>query len=427
MDSEQQVNLLLVDDRPENIVALSAILDELGQNYVSATSGMEALKCVLNQEFAVILLDVKMPDMDGFETATLIRTRERSRHIPIIFMTAYSQEETQVFRGYSLGAVDFLFKPLQPEILKSKVSVFIELHRKTEEVRRQSERLLEIEQEAHQRELAQARQQWEAQRLREEMENEKRTTAKLRESYEQLRALEAQRDDLTHMIVHDLRTPLTSLITGLHTLEGLGELNADQREFMDMAVKGGYTLLGMINDLLDISKMEDGSLNLTREIVSPRELASSATGQVAWLAEQKELSVRVSLPDDLPAFTGDVEKLRRVLVNLLGNAVKFTPTGGSVEVLAKPDETGAELLFGVRDTGEGIPKEAFGRIFEKFGQVETRKAGKKMSTGLGLTFCKMAVEAHGGRIWVESEVGKGSTFWFTVPLGAVVQDARHAA
>ena len=430
MDSETKVSLLLVDDRPENLMALSAILDDLGQNYVRANSGPEALRCVLNQDFAAILLDVQMPGMDGFETATIIRSRDRSKSVPIIFMTAYSREETQIFRGYALGAVDFLFKPLQPEVLKSKVAVFIDLHRKNEEIRLQSERLLAIEQEAHRSELARVQQAWEAERLRSEMEREKQMTAQLQESYNRLRELETLRDDLTHMIIHDLRTPLTSLITGLQTIEALGDLNPEQREFLDIAAHGGHTLLGMINDLLDIGKMEDGSLNLDQQQLRVTDLVASAIRQVAWLAAEKGLSVDALVPDGVPEFPGDGDKLRRTLVNLLGNAHKFTPEGGKVEVIVRMDEHEQELIFGVHDTGEGIPSEAFGRIFEKFGQVETRKAGRKMSTGLGLTFCKMAVEAHGGRIWVESEVGKGSTFWFTIPLQPIhqlSQDTVYAA
>jgi len=425
--SEHKANILLVDDHPENLVALGAVLDELGQNHVLAHSGKEALKCVLNQEFALILLDVKMPGMSGFETATLIRSREKSKHIPIIFMTAYSHEETQIFQGYSLGAVDFLFKPLQPEVIKSKVSVFVELYHKTREVQEQSARLLEAQRSAHDRELARARQEWEAQRLRKERDQEKQNSARLQESYDRLAALEQLRDDLTHMIVHDLRTPLTSLITGMQTLATLGELNESQKEFLDIAVTGGYTLLGMINDMLDIGKMEDGSLQLADDRLQVSDLIDICLRQVAWLAQEKGISASASIAEGLSDIYGDEEKLRRAIVNLLGNAYKFTPAGGSVKVIAQIVDLGGALQFGVQDTGVGIPQHAFERIFEKFGQVESRKAGNQMSTGLGLTFCKMVIEAHGGRIWVESEVGKGSTFWFTIPLRCVAQDTMNAA
>jgi len=176
----------------------------------------------------------------------------------------------------------------------------------------------------------------------------------------------------------------------------------------------------MINDLLDISKMEDGSLRLDYSDVVPAEVVNHAVQQVASLARDKNLTLAIHLAPDLPPLPADEDKLRRTLVNLLGNAVKFTPEEGTITVstsLIQADSISQfpAVLFSVADTGEGIPKEAFERIFEKFGQVETRKSGRKMSTGLGLTFCKMAVEAHGGRIWVESELGKGSVFSFVIP------------
>jgi signal transduction histidine kinase len=241
-------------------------------------------------------------------------------------------------------------------------------------------------------------------------------TAELRESYRRLQELERLRDDLTHMIIHDLRTPLTSVMAGMQTLEVVGDLNEEQREVMGLALGGGETLLGMINDLLDVEKLESGSVELDHAVLCAAELVASAVGQVASLAESKPLTLVRRIAADLPPLRGDEDKLRRTLVNLLGNAIKFTPAGGTVTVGVRIGERGQSLEFSVSDTGEGIPAEAFGRIFEKFGQVETRQAGRARSTGLGLAFCKMAVEAHGGRIWVESVPGRGSIFWFTIPV-----------
>ena len=228
--------------------------------------------------------------------------------------------------------------------------------------------------------------------------------------------LEQLRDDLVDMIVHDLRTPLTSLLTGLQTLECMS-LDPDQTEVLDIAMTGGKTLLALINDLLDVSKMENGSIALERQETAPDALAQQALGQVEMLARQKGVTLRMESEPHLPPLYADADKLQRTLVNLLGNALKFTPSGGDVRLLVRPDKAESSILFSVHDTGEGIPETAFARIFEKFGQVESRQAGRKMSTGLGLTFCKMAVEAHGGRIWVESKPGKGSTFSFCIPLG----------
>jgi len=193
----------------------------------------------------------------------------------------------------------------------------------------------------------------------------------------------------------------------------VGDLNEIQTEMLGIAVDGGQILLGMINDLLDVEKMEQESVPLERTPLTAAGLIERATVQVAMLAQADGLTLAQQAALDLPPFSGDEDKLRRTLINLLGNAIKFTPAGGTVTASAEMGE--GIVLFSVRDTGEGIPPEAFDRIFEKFGQVESRKAGRKMSTGLGLTFCKLAVEAHGGRIWVESRPGRGSAFFFTIP------------
>ncbi|MGI4790056.1 MAG: sensor histidine kinase, partial [Janthinobacterium lividum] len=247
-------------------------------------------------------------------------------------------------------------------------------------------------------------------------DREQSYTAELAESYRRLQELERLRDDLTYMIVHDLRTPLTSVMSGLQTVPLVGDLNEIQSEMLDIAVDGGETLLGMINDLLDVEKMEQESVPLTLTSLTASGLVERACVQVALLAASSNLTLAREAALELPSFIGDEDKLKRTLVNLIGNAIKFTPSGGTITVGASL-QADSSLLFSVQDTGEGIPPEAFERIFEKFGQVENRKAGRKMSTGLGLTFCKLAVEAHGGRIWVESAAGRGSVFFFTVPLG----------
>ncbi|MCC2670002.1 MAG: putative histidine kinase [Armatimonadetes bacterium] len=244
---------------------------------------------------------------------------------------------------------------------------------------------------------------------------------------EKLRALDRLKEDLTHMIVHDLRTPLTSLLGGLQTIALMGELDTDQDELLQMSVEGGQTLLRMINDLLDTNKMEEGSLALEYAEVNPTELIDRAFRQIASLARDKGLTLASEVPEPCATLLADDDKLIRVLVNLLGNAAKFTPVNGTVTVSVQFPPESTEAVFGVRDTGEGIPREAFDRIFEKFGQVETRKGGRKMSTGLGLTFCRMAVEAHGGRIWVESELGEGSTFFFALPLQPTQRNEAAAA
>jgi len=195
----------------------------------------------------------------------------------------------------------------------------------------------------------------------------------------------------------------------------MGELDPDQSEMLNIALSGGQILLSMINDLLDVSKMESGSLELEYQPVAAADVVGQALSQVAPLAKADRIALISNVPADMAGFQADGEKLRRVLVNLIGNALKFTPEGGTVTVAGHMDTAAQRMIFAVSDTGEGIPREAFEQIFEKFGQVSGRAGGRYMSTGLGLTFCKMAVEAHGGHIWVESELGKGSTFSFSIP------------
>ena len=228
--------------------------------------------------------------------------------------------------------------------------------------------------------------------------------------------VETLRDDLTGMIVHDLRTPLTTLLSGVRTLKFVGDRDPAETEILDNAIVGGETLLAMVNDLLDIGKFESGSLVLDKWPLQPADVIEYALTQTAPLAKLNGLKVARNLPAGLPTIVADQDKLRRALINLLGNAVKFTPRGGIVTVAASYDAAEGVVTFAVGDTGEGIPAQSVKRIFDKFGQVESRKAGRKMSTGLGLTFCKLVAEAHGGRIWVESKLGKGSRFLFTIPV-----------
>ena len=224
------------------------------------------------------------------------------------------------------------------------------------------------------------------------------------------------------MIIHDLRTPLNGMLLGMQALGLGGDMDEGQQEMVQIAQRGGETLSAMVNELLDISKMESGSLALERGELAAAEPMEAAMRQVTALASARKVSLAFDLEDGLPRFTADKSKLLRTLVNLLSNAVKFSSAGGTVTAAVRREENRAALLFSVSDTGEGIPAEAFEHIFDTFGQVESRQGGRSMSTGLGLAFCKLAVEAHGGRIWVESELGRGSTFRFTVPIASLAEN-----
>jgi len=372
--SEEGGLLLVVDDNEENRDVLARRLQKQGHWAVTASSGQEALDALADQPFDLVLLDIMMPDMDGYEVLSRIKSDPKTQRLPVIMISALDETDS-VVRCIEMGAADYLPKPFDPILLRARVGASLR------------------EKRARDREL--------------------RYTSELAESYRKLQELERLRDDLTNMIVHDLRTPLTSLLSGLQTVPLVGDMNETQAEMLEIAVDGGQTLLGMINDLLDVEKMEQEAVPLDKTLLTAAGLIARAAAQVGMLAQSNGLTLVEEAALDLPPFPGDEDKLRRTVVNLLGNAIKFTPVGGTITASAEAGDEG--ILFSIRDTGEGIPPEAFDRIFEKFGQVENRKAGRKMSTGLGLTFCKLAVEAHSGRIWVESRPGQGSAFFFTVP------------
>ncbi len=370
-------HLLIVDDNGANRDVLSRRLEQMGYGVSMAKNGCEAMAAVRANAFDLVLLDIMMPEMDGYEVLEQLKADESLRHIPVVMISA-SDESDDVARCIQMGAEDYLPKPFNPTLLEARVGASLEKKR------------------ARDREI--------------------QLFAQSRQDYLHLQELEKLRDDLTHMIIHDLRTPLTSLITGIQTLDVLGDLNVGQKEMMDIAIIGGETLLGMINDLLDVEKLESGSMQLDYDLLSAPDLVASAVEQVASLAEGKQLALIRQIAEDIPPILGDESKLRRTLVNLLGNAIKFTPASGTVTVAVRNSQGGRSVEFSVIDTGEGIPPESFERIFEKFGQVESRKSGRKMSTGLGLTFCKLVVESHGGHILVESVPDQGSTFCFSIPL-----------
>ena len=365
--------VLVVDDDANNRDVLSRRLKRQGHDVRIASTGREALQMMDAAEYDLVLLDIMMPDMDGYEVLVHVKSNERLRHIPVIMVSALSELES-VVRCIEAGAEDYLAKPFNPTLLKARIGACLEKKRG-----RDRETVL---------------------------------YEQLQSNYRKLQEVEKLRDDMRNMIVHDLRTPLTAVIIGVEMLEKFGALNDTQRELIAIAAGGGKTLLGMINDLLDVEKMESGTTHLEYQELSAAALVAGAVGQVGALAGDGQVTLVTDLRAELPGFSGDENKLSRTLVNLIANAIKFTP-GGTVTISASSDDQ--TMRFAIRDTGPGIPAEAFERIFEKFGQLDTHS---KVGTGLGLAFCKLAVEAHGGRIHVESTPGMGSTFSFTIPVAA---------
>jgi signal transduction histidine kinase len=402
------VNILLVDDRPENLLALEAILEPLGQTLVRANSGPEALRQVLANDFAVMLLDVQMPGMNGFEVAEIIKSRERSRTIPIIFLSAISKEDAYVFKGYSMGAVDYVFKPFNPDVLKSKVSVFVDLFVKQGELQRQGELLRD----SQKREL-------ELEHRTSLLEAEARSAAKLSQMNEELHrrqvALEqamGARNRFYASMSHELRTPINAVI-GYSTimLDNIyGPLNVKQKEGLQRTLKAARHLLELVNDVLDLSKIEAGKIELSLQPVMFPALIEDLFVTVRPLADEYGSSLSLDLEGEHFNIVSDPRRVRQILLNLLSNAIKFGE-GKPIRVKCKQCmDKSAEIE--VMDEGVGIAQEDISRIFEEFVQVSE---SKQPGTGLGLPISRRLAQLLDGSLTVCSKPGEGSTFRLTLP------------
>src|SRR6266568_2733576 len=319
--TDERANILLVDDRAENLLALEAILEPLGQVLVRANSGSEALKQVLQHDFAVILLDVQMPEMNGFDTAQIIKSREKSRFIPIIFLSAISKEDAYVFKGYSMGAVDYVFKPFNTDVLRSKVAVFVELCVKQRELQNQGELLRE----SQKREL-------ELEHRTSLLEAEARSAAKLSQMNDELHrrqvALEqamGARNRFYASMSHELRTPINAVI-GYSTLlldNIYGPLNAKQKEGLQRTLKAARHLLELVNDVLDLSKIEAGKIELSLQPVMFPALIEDLFVTVRPLADEYGSTLSLEMEAEPFNIVSDPRRVRQVLLKLLSNARKL--------------------------------------------------------------------------------------------------------
>jgi len=383
--ADGRVNILLVDDKPANLVALEAMLQGLGQNLIRAESGREALKWLLANDCAVILLDVKMPGMDGFETATLIREREKSRHIPIIFLTAADKSQTLAVRGYAVGAVDYLTKPIVPEFVRSKVAVFVELAKKGELLRRQTQRLLASEQAA--RELA-------------------------AEQAELVRDLEHKNRELesfSYAVSHDLRAPLRridSFTRAVLDTQG-GALEDDGRRFLDRVRESIREMAQLIDDVLYLSRVTRAELR--EQEVDLSALAALAAERLRESAPDREVEVRIR-PGVV--VTGDAQLLRIAVENLVQNAWKFTGRQPAARIEFGVGNLTGEPAYFVRDNGAGFDMAYVNRLFGPFQRLHL--ADEFPGSGIGLATVQRIVHRHGGRVWAEGLVGQGATFHFTI-------------
>jgi two-component system, sensor histidine kinase len=385
MSVDDKAKILIVDDVPDKVLSIEVILEDLHQTVVSVHSGADALRSLLHDDFAVILLDVNMPGMDGFETASMIRQRQRSEHTPIIFLTALP-DDTHATRGYSLGAVDYILTPVVPEVLRTKVAVFVDLWRMTQQAKRQADERVAL---AH--------------------EHAARVAAE--------RANHAKNEFLAN-VSHELRTPMNAII-------GMTELALDEklsplvRDYLGTVRSSAHSLLDLLNEILDFSKLESGKFALQSVAFHLRGLIDEVRRTYEFPLAEKQVALRVDVDSRLPDdFVGDPTRLRQVLVNLLSNAAKFTDDGHVlIRVHAVSISSGeVEVNFTVADTGIGISAENQARIFMPFTQVDASVSRRQSGIGLGLSIASDLVNAMGGALSVKSELGSGSAFSFSVPL-----------
>lgn len=386
------IKVLAVDDDPQGLVAIRAALEGVDAELLTATSGEEALRLLLGEgEFAVILLDVRMPVIDGLETAALIRDRERFRFTPIIFLTGASLDDRHQQLGYAAGAVDYMFKPIEAWILRSKVNVFVDLARKAQLVERLAREQAEL------------------------VEDLARKNTELAEA--QARAERESRFKSTFLstVSHELRTPLNAVIGFSEALlRGyLGDVPERHVEAIEAIRSSGQHLLALINDILDLSKIEAGKLRLQIERVPLAKVIGAVEEIVMGLSIDRGLKLHCCRPD--PAIEVDVDpiRLKQILFNLLSNGVKFTPSGGWVRLTTRIE--GRDLILMVEDSGMGIGEEELDLLFLPFQQLRATTEG----TGLGLALTKRLVQLHGGSIAVRSALGIGTTFTVSMPVVAL--------
>ncbi len=399
----EPAEVLIVDDEPANLHALEAALEGMSTRIVGVTSGEDALREVLRRNIALILLDVKLPTTDGFEVATAIRSRARSRHIPIIFLTAYSQDEADIRRGYHLGAVDYLFKPVVPEVLRAKVQAFVDLRNRTAQVQAQAIQLRELERIAAERRLQEAKRAWEADALRRQMEEQRRINAKLAED-------DRRKDEFLAILAHELRNPLSPIVTGLELVRSAaGGTPLVERACTSMSRQVSH-LVRLVDDLLDVSRISRGKVELQKAPTDLRSCITQALETCTPAAKEASHTVTMTLPETPLVADVDPVRVTQLVNNLLSNAVRYTDRGGKIEIEAARE--GHEVVLRVRDTGRGISEQMLGRIFDMF--VQERNEGKGL--GLGLTLVDQVVSMHGGTVEARSKgPGQGSEFEVRLP------------
>jgi signal transduction histidine kinase len=395
--------ILLVDDKFENLVALEKVLAGFDVEFVRALSGNEALMETFMHDFALAIVDVQMPEMDGYEVVELMRQEEKTKLLPVIFVSAIYKEDFHVVKGIETGAVDFIPKPIVPSILKGKVKVFLDLH-----IYRTQ---LEDKVEARTRELKKAND-----RLNEEILERRKANHVAEKAKKRAEEADRLKSSFLANMSHEIRTPMNGII-GMADILRTTELTSQQEEYLDIIESSGKTLLAIINDILDLTKIESNQMTLEMLPFNLRDEIRNIIKLLENKASDKGLELGFEVEDTVPKIVnGDPVRTKQILLNLLSNGVKFTEKGHVKLLVSSLKDTSkvCKILFKVEDTGMGISRDSISKLFNEFSQSDTSITRKFGGTGLGLAISKKLTRLMGGEIGVESEPGKGSTFWFTI-------------
>ena len=361
-DTAPVASVLVVDDGIDNLRLLSDLLGEHGYEVRAVTTGRQALQAVEHDPPDLILLDITMPEMNGYEVCQRLKAKDRSKDVPVIFLTSLTDTADKV-RAFDAGGVDYVTKPFQFDEVLARVKTHVAL---------------------------------------------RRAQADLADSYTRLRALEQLRDDLVRMVVHDMGSPLQAL--GINLLLLKGAVSEDKRDILQSASKVADELNQMINDLFDVSRLEECRMPVKRAVWDLTQMARDVRAVLGAIDATRLIDIESAGAVEVSC---DGALVRRVMENFVTNALRHTPAGSPIRISIASGE--GRVRVAVHDQGRGVPPEARERIFEKFGMVEVRQESAYHSVGLGLAFCKLAIEAHGGTIGVDPGVPAGSTFWFELP------------
>lgn len=419
ISDKSKVKILAVDDREDNLLSIETILEKDGYNIIKATSGRAALKILLNQhDFTLILMDVQMPDMNGFETASLIYQREKLKHIPIIFITAHNQGEEKMYEGYKLGGVDFIYKPINPELLRFKVSVFAELYQKNHQLMLQEKKLMvfnsNLEKEIEERKINE--------------EKIKLLNQQLLENNEQLRSTIEELDRFAYVASHDLQEPLRKIMLFSDKIRTrfYNKIDEEADVYFQKIVKASERMQHLVNDLLKFSKHAHDKYGFEKTDLN--QVLSEVLSDIEHYIHKKEARIYA---DKLPVIWAVPSQIRQLFQNLISNSLKFAKEGSVPEIYINSERIDTPLLNGntnlvnntfykifVRDNGIGFDPKYAEDIFVVFKRLHSYHEFE--GTGIGLSICKKIVDKHNGYIKAESTPDVGSTFIITLPEKNVI-------